>query len=348
MIFEIARFWASRAAFDRDRGKYVILGVVGPDEFHTRYPEREQAGIDNNAYTNIMASWVISKALELMASMDQERRTHLRELLNITDQELVLWDNVSKKLYVLLQENGIINQFEGYDGLKEIDLEAYRMKYGDVQRLDRILEREGVSTNDYKAVKQADLLMLFYLFSTEELVQIFSYLGYSFSPSMIPQNIQYYMRYTAHGSTLSRAIHSWVLARSDRKRSWALFQVALESDFSDIQNGTTGEGIHLGAMAETIDLVQRCYSGMEPRDEVLWFNPLLPEELPAVSFKIRYRGHWLSVLITHDLLRVVVERSWHEAAQIGFDKQIYAIKQGQFREFVLREKKKPESKPEAA
>ncbi len=335
VMFEIARFWASRAVYVRERGRYVILGVVGPDEFHTKYPDRETPGIDNNAYTNVMASWAISKALDVLNSMDRERREHLRELLEISEKEMVLWEDVSRRLYVPFQDGGIINEFEGYERLKDFDLESYRKKYGDIQRLDRILESEGAATEEYKVVKQADVLMLFYLFSTEELTQIFSRLGYPFEPSMIPKNIQYYTRYTAHGSTLSRAIHSWVLARSDRRGSWSLFQAALESDFSDIQNGTTGEGIHLGAMAETIDLVQRCYSGMEPRDDVLWLNPRLPDELPSVSFRIRYRGHWLAILITRHLLRVSVERSWHEAAQIGFCGQVYTIQQGDFKEFAL-------------
>jgi HAD superfamily hydrolase (TIGR01509 family) len=334
MMFEIARFWTDRASFDSSLGRYVIRGVVGPDEFHIRYPGQSSPGIDNNAYTNVMASWVISKTLEVLSAMEHERREHLCELLELDDKEIAHWDEVSRKLYVPFHDNGVISQFEGFDRLKELDIESYRERYGDVQRFDRILESEGTSTDEYKVVKQADVLMLFYLFSTEELTQIFHRLCYPFEPSMIPRTIRYYMQYTTHGSTLSRAIHSWVLARSDRKGSWSLFQSALESDIVDIQSGTTGEGIHLGAMAETIDLVQRCYSGLEPRDEVLWFNPQLPDELPSINMKIRYRGHWISVLITRDRLRVSVERSWHEAAQIGFQGQIYTIKQGDYKEFT--------------
>ena len=59
-------------------------------------------------------------------------------------------------------------------------------------------------------------------------------------------------------------MHAWVLARSDRRQSWEFFLEALESDIADIQGGTTAEGIHLGAMAGTLDLLQRCYTGLEP------------------------------------------------------------------------------------
>ena len=66
MILEIARFFASTAAYDRDRDRYVIRGVVGPDEFHTSYPDSPDAGIDNNAYTNVMATWLLLRAIEVL------------------------------------------------------------------------------------------------------------------------------------------------------------------------------------------------------------------------------------------------------------------------------------------
>src|SRR5690606_12008519 len=162
-------------------------------------------------------------------------------------------------------------------------------------RLDRILESEGDNVNKYKASKQADVLMLFYLFSAEELLSIFEQLNYDFKPESIPENIAYYEQRTSHGSTLSKIVHAWVLARSDRKKSWANFEIALMSDLEDIQGGTTAEGIHLGAMAGTVDLVQRAYTGLEIRDDVLWLNPVLPDQMPCLNMQLRYRGHWLEL-----------------------------------------------------
>jgi hypothetical protein len=99
--------------------------------------------------------------------------------------------------------------------------------------------------------KQPDVLMLFYLLSADELGDITGRLGYPFEYETIPKNIAYYERRTAHGSTLSHVVHSWVLARSDRTRAWQLFRQALESDVADVQGGTTQEGIHMGVMAGT-------------------------------------------------------------------------------------------------
>ncbi|MEQ9672570.1 glycosyl hydrolase family 65 protein [Coleofasciculus sp. G2-EDA-02] len=93
-------------------------------------------------------------------------------------------------------------------------------------------------------------------------------------------------------SALSRMVHSWVLSRSDREKAWTFFTEALHSDIDDIQGGTTPEGIHLGAMAGTVDLMQRCYTGLDIRDQVLWLNPFLPKELSDIRLRLCYRGHW--------------------------------------------------------
>ena len=96
-----------------------------------------------------------------------------------------------------------------------------------------------------------------------------------------------------------------MLARSDRAHSWALFTEALDSDLADIQGGTTRTGIHLGAMAGTADMVIRCYAGIETRDDALRLHPLLPRELGAVSFQLRYRGQPIDVELTNN--RVVLD-----------------------------------------
>jgi trehalose/maltose hydrolase-like predicted phosphorylase len=152
--------------------------------------------------------------------------------------------------------------------------------------------------------------MLFYLFSADELAALFARLGYGFERETIPRTIDYYAKRTSHGSTLSRVVHSWVLARSDRARSWALLKEALESDVADVQGGTTAEGIHLGAMAGTVDLVQRGQTGLEFRDGALKLDPCLPAELAGLRMRIRYRGHWLEIAADRARLTVAAPDGW--------------------------------------
>lgn len=335
MMLEIARFWASIASYDADLNRYEILGVVGPDEYHDSYPDSEKPGLNNNAYTNIMAVWVLCHALELLELLSEDQREELCEKLDLRQDEIEHWQEISQKMRVAFHHDGIISQFEGYGQLEEFDWEGYRKKYGDIQRLDRVLEAEGDTPNRYQASKQADVLMLFYLFSSEELKGLFERLGYSFEYETIPKNIDYYLQRTSHGSTLSRVVHSWVLARSDRARSWRLFREALQSDVSDIQGGTTPEGIHLGAMAGTVDLIQRGHTGIEPRGDILWFNPCLPEELAGLRMQIRYRGHSLDVGITPDKLRVNALRCAAEPIKVGFKEKVFELREGCMEEISL-------------
>src|SRR5690606_4427292 len=104
------------------------------------------------------------------------------------------------------------------------------------------------------------VLMLFYLLPPDQLARIFAQLGYAFDEDLIRRNVAYYMARTSHGSTLSRVLHASVLDRIDRDRAWSLFCEALRSDVEDVQGGTTQEGIHLGAMAGTVDIVLRHYA----------------------------------------------------------------------------------------
>jgi alpha,alpha-trehalase len=257
--------------------------------------------------------------------------------LGLSAEEFRLWQDIGRKMRLVFQADGIISQFEGYEDLAEFDWQGYRAKYDDIQRLDRILEAEDDTPNRYKASKQADVLMLFYLLSAEELAEIFEQLGYPFEYETIPKNIDYYLQRTSHGSTLSRVVHSWVLARSDRARSWALFCEALQSDVSDIQGGTTPEGIHLGAMAGTVDQLQRGYSGIVTRGDVLYFNPCLPDDLSRLKLKIRYRSHFLEIEMTAEILRVSTIRGGDEPIKIEVNGRSYELPPGTGRQFSLKE-----------
>jgi alpha,alpha-trehalase len=335
MLFEIARFWASIAVFNKDRGRYEIRGVMGPDEYHDAYPDSDKKGLNNNAYTNVMVGWLMREALRALDKLPGDTIVALRKKLDLNKDELSRWEEMSRKMYVPFHEGDIISQFEGYDELEEFDWEGYRKKYGDIQRLDRILESEGDTPNRYKLSKQADVLMLFYLFSAEQLGEIFGKLGYELKPDSIPKNIDYYAKRTSHGSTLSRIVHSWVLARRDRPRSWRLFKEALESDFSDVQGGTTPEGIHLGAMAGTVDLAQRGYVGLVMHRNVLWLNPSLPDEMTSLKMCIRYRGHMLHLVIDHKEIEATAGRTGAKAMEIGILDKVYKIDPGQTNRFKL-------------
>jgi trehalose/maltose hydrolase-like predicted phosphorylase len=306
MMLEIARFWASIAHFNPERERYEIHGVMGPDEFHEKYPGAPEGGLRNNAYTNIMVAWLCDIAGQLLTLLPDSRVEALRARLGIGADELALWQEMSRRMFVPFHGDGIISQFEGYGELEELDWDAYRAKYGNIQRLDRILRAEGDDPNRYKITKQADTVMLFFLFSHDELREIFGRLGYDYRDDTAMRNVAYYDRRTSHGSTLSFVTHAGVLAALDPESSWQGFLVALRSDADDIQGGTTKEGIHVGVMAGTLDVMQRCYAGTQVRGDVLHFDPRLPAQLDGLSFPIQFRGTPMLVTVTGEHLTLAV------------------------------------------
>lgn len=255
--------------------------------------------------------------------------------LGLSEEEIARWDEISRRMYVPFHDDGIISQFEGYETLAELDWENYRARYGNIGRLELILEAENDSANRYKASKQADVLMLFYLFSSEELGELFERLSYPFDPATIPRHVAYYDSRSSHGSTLSRVVHAWVLARSDRPRATRYFAEALQSDVNDIQQGTTAEGVHLGAMAGTVDLVQRGTMGIEVTGDVLRLNPKLPLEVERLDMHLRYRGHSLDLRLTRDALTVRGRNGGAAPIKLGIKNEVYEFAGSLTRVFKL-------------
>lgn len=183
--------------------------------------------------------------------------------------------------------NGIIAQYDGYFDLKELDWDFYKKKYGNVHRMDRLLKAEGKSADEYKVAKQADTIMTFYNLTEEEVTQILKRLGYCLAEDYLKRNLDYYLGRTSHGSTLSRVVHAYVSNKVGNKvDSWKLYKEALISDFTDIQGGTTGEGIHTGVMAGTVLVALRSFAGVDIKNGMLYISPNMPEHWEEIRFNI--------------------------------------------------------------
>ena len=113
---------------------------------------------------------------------------------------------------------------------------------------------------------------------------------------------------------------------------------ALQSDVADIQQGTTAEGIHLGAMAGTVDLVLRVSTGIEVTGDVLRFNPKLPEELTRLELRIRYRGHTLDLKLTRDSFTVSGRERGVLPIRLSVKDEVFEFTCGTTRVFELDDK----------
>jgi alpha,alpha-trehalase len=307
MVLEIARFWASAATPAADGERFEIVGVMGPDEYHEGYPAAAAGGVRNNAYTNVMAVWCLLRAFEVLDAVGDRRAAVLRALLELHPDELDRWRAITRRMTIPFHGDGIISQFEGYESLEPFDWEGYRERYGNIERLDRILKAEGDSPDRYQLSKQADLNMLFFLLEPREIGALFERLGHAFDVAAMERNVRYYMERTSHGSTLSKTVFASVLHRLDSDAGVELFLEALRSDIDDVQGGTTREGIHLGAMAGTVGIVFERYAGVSLELDRVRLEPRLPRRLRRVCFRIHHRGRWLHVDLTTGRLRVTLD-----------------------------------------
>ncbi|TCD48483.1 beta-phosphoglucomutase family hydrolase [Chlorobium sp. N1] len=301
LMLEIARFWASIAHSSAESGKYHIEDVMGPDEFHEALPGSGREGVKDNAYTNIMTAWLLEKAVEVTEKIEGPALSALMEKMQLGFDEIELWRTISRNMTIPVDKNGIIEQFDGYMGLRELDWAHYRQKYPNIHRMDRILKAEGDSPDNYKVAKQPDVLMTFYTLPPAEVARIIEENGYGHvDPAvLVRENYDYYEPRTSHGSTLSKVVHciiSGYLEGGD-ETAWNWFSEALKSDIRDTQGGTTQEGIHCGVMAGTLDTVTRFFAGISFDGERLEVTPNLPARWKKLSMKVAFRGSLYAVEI---------------------------------------------------
>ncbi len=322
ILLSIAMFGASLVSYDKNDGRYHSEGIMGPDEFHERLPGSPVPGLKDNAYSNVMIVWTLRRAQEVLDVLPDKHRKALLRKLKITPDELRCWKDITEKTNIIVDSKGIINQFDGYNKLKEIDLNKYRSIYNNISRMDRILKAEGKSPDEYKVAKQADVLMMFYLLSVPEVESIFHQLGYCFYSNSLQKNYEYHEKHTSHGSTLSKVVHCFIailLDRKDEAEKW--FLEVLRSDIHDTQEGTTPEGIHTGVMGGSINIVIKGFAGISMQDGVIRINPRLPKKWRSIKLKFLYRSQWFSLKVTRKQVIILCERSKGAKADILFNVQ---------------------------
>ncbi|MFC1478587.1 beta-phosphoglucomutase family hydrolase [Candidatus Margulisiibacteriota bacterium] len=364
IMIEITRFWASIAKYDKTDDRYHIHGVMGPDEFHEKYHNSKKPGISDNAYTNIMASWLMHKTVEIVEHIPEDAlkkiakkvrfkyievekwknvisdmpenyfsektMTKMSKQVGVAFIEIEKWKDIVRKMYVAINKDGIISQFDGYMDLEELDWAFYREKYKDIHRLDRILKSEDDNPDRYKVAKQADVLMLFYALSPGQVRHVLDIMGYDIGDALefMKKNYEYYIKRTSHGSTLSHVVHSAILkySHTHKKEMWEWFLSALSSDIIDIQGGTTAEGIHSGVMGGTIDILVKSFSGMSIFKDYIKIEPDLPQHWHNLNYKIIFKGIWISFKINQKTITVKHIGGTDEKLRVQVGKKNYIIK----------------------
>ena len=128
MLLEIARFWAAWRRTNEASGRYEIHGVMGPTSSTTATRTPSEPGLDNNAYTNVMAVWVLRGPLEVLELLPEPRRAELLEQLGVGAGELgALGRASSRRLVVPFHDDGDASaSSRATTDLAELDWDGYR------------------------------------------------------------------------------------------------------------------------------------------------------------------------------------------------------------------------------
>ncbi len=272
LIVEAARFWASRVELDAD-GSGHIRNVIGPDEYHE--------GVDDNAYTNLMARWTLRTAahLEAMEGDGDSTRSERRAWQRIADELVDGYD----------PDSGVHSQFSGFDDLDPVTIDSVATP---PVAADLLLGREVVQRS--QIIKQPDVVMAHHL------------IGRELPEGSMGRDLDRYLPHTAHGSSLSPAIHAAVLARVGRPDdALQLFRVAARLDLDDL-TGTTAFGLHLATMGGLWQALAFGFLGLGHDGEAaLRVDPTLPHEWRSLRVRCRFQGVRVEVTAGHD--EVLVE-----------------------------------------
>ncbi|WP_404439405.1 glycoside hydrolase family 65 protein [Stutzerimonas chloritidismutans] len=302
LIIEVARFWASLVRFDEGRQRYLICGVIGPDEYHNGYPGAAEPGLDNNAYTNLMAVWTLCRALQVLELLPDAEALDLGRRLQLGADEPRQWQDISRRMYLPFTDEGMLSQFDGFEQLQPPPQEWL---HGDRPRLDWMLEARHDSSDGYQLTKQADVIMAYHLLPQPTLEGLMERLGYHHDEKSRRRTLAYHLARITHESSLSKVVCAGALAPIDGQASWTYFQQALDTDLHAPDNQGTQEGVHLGAMCGSLDVLQRHYLGVRPELDGLHIVPAIPEALGDLTLQLVYRQARLELQLRGRQLRVV-------------------------------------------
>ena len=306
VIIAICRFWSQRVSFSAKKKKYVILGVTGPNEYENN--------VDNNWYTNFTCLQCFNAALTYLDVVSKEYPEEYAALCNkisFRDSETERWKDIICNMYLPEDEElGIFVQNDGYldKELKSVDdIPANERPINQHWSWDRILR------SCY--IKQSDVLLGLSLYY------------YEFDKETIARNFRFYEPKTLHESSLSPFVHSILAAKiGDIDKAYKLFLHSTRLDLDDYNN-EIGEGLHITSMAGSWLALVRGFAGMQIDENMLLFEPVIPEKWNKYAFKVNFRERKLYLEISKTHIEITLLEG--EEIKVRNKDQILSLKKGE-------------------
>ena len=284
VLIALSRFWRQRVNWSDVKGKYVILGVTGPNEYENN--------VNNNWYTNKMAAWTLRYTIESVNFVMEQFPSQYQRLTRKTKfdykVEVPAWKDIINNMYFpVLEERGVFLQQEGYMDKEQrmaAELPAGERPINQHWSWDRILRSVFI--------KQADVLQGIFCFEHE------------FSTDTITRNFDFYEPRTVHESSLSPCIHSILANRiGEVEKAYELYLRTSRLDLDDYNN-EVAEGLHITSMGGTWMSIVIGFGGMRIKEGMLSFTPHLPKNWKYLSFSIHFRGRLLNIGISESRTEV--------------------------------------------
>ncbi len=304
LIFECARFWASRVEPDKN-GRYHIYKVIGPDEFHV--------DVDDNAYTNVMAKFNLSCAYRLLFAFKKEspkKAASLMRKLNLTLKEARQWKRIASSIYLPMNKKRIIEQFRGYFRLKKVFWD--KTDENGIPIISGKLKSRNFSRT--QLIKQADVLMFLYLLS-----DVFSY-------RTKKNNYDFYIKRVLHRSSLSPSIHAVMACICGyMQQAYNLFNLSLRTDISNIY-GNTSEGIHAACLGGTWQAVVFGFGGISFKKDKIFINPKMPCTWSRMIFSLLIKGDVVKLELANNIVRIKVLSDKKKSIDVGIFGKLIRIR----------------------
>jgi maltose phosphorylase len=280
VLLGIARFWAQRVNYSTAKKQYVMLGVTGPNEYENN--------VNNNFYTNYIASWCLEYAEEaanyVKANAPEKYAALVAQTNFDAEKEIANWTAIRTNMYYPRSEE--LNLFLQQDNY--LDKEQILVKDLDPKHLPLVKNWSWDRILRSIYIKQADTLQGMYFFEER------------FDDETIRNHFEFYEPRTVHESSLSPCVHSILAAKLGMEdKAYEMYVRTARLDLDDY-NSDADEGCHITSMAGTWMSVVKGFGGMRIKNDMLSLEPFLPKQWTSYSFKIRFRGALLKVIVSKD------------------------------------------------
>lgn len=276
VLVGIARFWADRVHFSKRNQQYMLHGVTGPNEYENN--------INNNWYTNTIATWALRYTLESLSKIEEGKKVEL----NVSQKEQDYWQNIINHMYYPYDEE--LSIFVQHDTFLDKELKTVADLSPEDRPINQNWSWDKILRSPY--IKQADVLQGIY------------YLNDEFSLEEKERNFDFYEPMTVHESSLSASIHAILAAELGKhEKAVELYARTARLDL-DNYNNDTEDGLHITSMSGGWLAIVQGFAGMRTDNGTLSFKPFCPEKWNKYSFFIKYRGRLLDVKVAKDEVRV--------------------------------------------